>query len=43
MVACFAILPAFGLGLFRGEVDQLDEGPSNVNGNVADELCILMR
>ncbi len=42
MIAYFAVLPALGLRLFRGEVDQLDEGASDVNGNVADELCVLM-
>lgn len=43
MIARFAVLPTLSLGVFRGEVHQLNERASNVYGNVADELCILVR
>lgn len=33
---------AFSIRLVRGEVDQLDEGTTNVQGNVADVAGILM-
>ncbi len=35
-------IPRLPLAVFRGEIDQLDEGAANVYGDVAHKVSLLM-